>query len=291
MRHVEKAKNNINEVIIPNFLNTREINSHWDKLVSKTEKPPESVKTELKKEIIKELNKYYHGKCAYCENRLDLEVEHYRPKAHYYWLYYEWTNLLPACHDCNTFGSKGNQFTVTGIKETLPPLIVGTSRLNKSLCKHDRVPLKNEKPYLLHPEYDNPTDFLKFEINSTKKGIDIAGKDDVGRGEETRRICNLNRIPLILNRQEDVVDNFRNQLRNTLKKAKGIDLQEDKTIELLKIDFEQFEEDSKNEKLKYTLLRKYIIETVENFKLIIAPFFEENQKKLIVLAFEKYKTS
>ncbi|MBC8083261.1 MAG: hypothetical protein H7Z21_08620 [Hymenobacter sp.] len=59
-----------------------------------------------------------HGKCAYCETRFvhssPGDVEHYRPKAGYrqsaagpvlgpgyYWLAYEWRNLLFACEDCN----------------------------------------------------------------------------------------------------------------------------------------------------------------------------------------------
>ena len=59
-----------------------------------------------------------HGKCAYCETLFlhssPGDVEHYRPKAGYrqaatspvegpgyYWLAYEWSNLLFACEDCN----------------------------------------------------------------------------------------------------------------------------------------------------------------------------------------------
>lgn len=58
------------------------------------------------------------GKCAYCETRFGHsspgDVEHYRPKAGYrqsaaapvqgpgyYWLAYEWSNLLYTCEDCN----------------------------------------------------------------------------------------------------------------------------------------------------------------------------------------------
>jgi uncharacterized protein (TIGR02646 family) len=59
-----------------------------------------------------------HGKCAYCETLFlhssPGDVEHYRPKAGfrqaatspvegpgYYWLAYDWANLLFACEDCN----------------------------------------------------------------------------------------------------------------------------------------------------------------------------------------------
>ena len=60
------------------------------------------------------LEKLFEQKCAYCETKIgvnaDWDVEHYRPKgrvtentAHpgYYWLAYDWDNLLPSCAFCN----------------------------------------------------------------------------------------------------------------------------------------------------------------------------------------------
>src|SRR5690606_33652023 len=48
------------------------------------------------------LKSIYHNKCAFCEQRVEMtHVEHYRPKAIYYWLAYSWDNLLIACHHCN----------------------------------------------------------------------------------------------------------------------------------------------------------------------------------------------
>jgi hypothetical protein len=70
----------------------------------------------------------FHGKCAYCESLIAEnqpgDIDHFRPKgrlrthdleevmisgadgkeephAGYYWLAYDWRNLLPACIDCN----------------------------------------------------------------------------------------------------------------------------------------------------------------------------------------------
>ena len=44
-------------------------------------------------------------KCAYCETKYlknsDNWLEHYRPKSQYYWLAYEWSNLIPTCTKCN----------------------------------------------------------------------------------------------------------------------------------------------------------------------------------------------
>ncbi len=58
-------------------------------------------------------------KCCYCERKYDeprhLAVEHFRPKTAvrqsnkhkeqypgYYWLAYDWDNLLLSCHECNS---------------------------------------------------------------------------------------------------------------------------------------------------------------------------------------------
>jgi uncharacterized protein (TIGR02646 family) len=79
------------------------------------------------------------GKCAYCEVQFVLDqtgdVEHFRPKAGvvdehdqrvdhpgYYWLAYEWSNLLPSCSKCNRLTKtkdgrrvgKGERFPVMG---------------------------------------------------------------------------------------------------------------------------------------------------------------------------------
>ncbi|TAX26551.1 endonuclease [Rhizobium leguminosarum] len=68
------------------------------------------------------LQELFHGKCAYCESRYDInapvDIEHFRPKGGvegtkhpgYWWLAAEWTNLLPSCIDCNR---RRNQFTPT----------------------------------------------------------------------------------------------------------------------------------------------------------------------------------
>jgi uncharacterized protein (TIGR02646 family) len=52
-----------------------------------------------------------HGKCCYCECKIDeeskyLEVEHYHPKDKYEDEVLAWENLLPACKRCN--GKKRN---------------------------------------------------------------------------------------------------------------------------------------------------------------------------------------
>ncbi len=86
----------------------------------------------------------YHFRCAYCEGPLDSDrykgdAEHFRPKGRvtvrdaaavpriarctlpdgteidhpgYFWLAYDWRNLVPACADCNSGFGKVDQFPV-----------------------------------------------------------------------------------------------------------------------------------------------------------------------------------
>jgi hypothetical protein len=96
------------------------------------------------------LDHVFHGKCAYCETHLGGarqpgDAEHFRPKGGvnyrqldagsaacipalaedetvtpattiqhpgYFWLAYNWKNLLPACNFCNRAAGKRNQFPI-----------------------------------------------------------------------------------------------------------------------------------------------------------------------------------
>jgi uncharacterized protein (TIGR02646 family) len=53
----------------------------------------------------RELRTLAHGKCVYCESRLErdthIEIEHHTPKTANPELAFEWRNLFPACRLCN----------------------------------------------------------------------------------------------------------------------------------------------------------------------------------------------
>lgn len=101
-----------------------------------------------------------HEKCAYCETSLvgDFSpVEHYRPKTQYkeddgsvhlgyYWLAYDWTNLLCSCDKCNSAARKGNLF----------PLRDPSKRdiQNKDISQ--------EEPLIINPAEVDPKDHINF---------------------------------------------------------------------------------------------------------------------------------
>jgi len=170
-------------------------------------------------EVRELLKKVYHHKCAYCEiKEYKPEVEHYRPKRSvakvrnhpgYYWLCYEWTNLLPSCRYCNTEGGKGNFFPVKGRRVEAPDFLAN-GKLNHENCKAGNPPLIDEQPCLLHPEIDKPEVCFKFFRNGS-----ITGIDPEGRGKCTVKICNLKRENLKYRRQK-LLDQYKVSIQDAI---------------------------------------------------------------------------
>ena len=168
--------------------------------------------------IKQELKKLYHNKCAYCERMMgddEFTVEHYRPKKgsySYYWLGYEWSNLLPVCTKCNN--PKGDKFPVAVPSRVMPksgkkgrvkgPQLLADGNLDLEAMKADHPYLVDEKPYLLHPEVDDPQDFLSVQrtgqlIPRSKKEVN---GEKFERAYQTIKLTNLNRNVLIYERRK-----------------------------------------------------------------------------------------
>ncbi|ETT67439.1 hypothetical protein BSK66_13745 [Paenibacillus odorifer] len=133
-------------------------------------------------DVRQKLTELFHRKCAYCESFYAgtglLEIEHFRPKAEvrqdrdvpkqrtgYYWLAWEWKNLLPSCHNCNSVifqyvvGSDNPEVKVLRGKGNLFPLLDN----NKRVINHENSDfLANEIPLLLNPCEDDPKSYLEF---------------------------------------------------------------------------------------------------------------------------------
>lgn len=260
--------------------------------------------------VIDHLNKWYFLKCAYCERIYKLDVEHYRPKGEvrdldnkivnishptvgavphpgYYWLCYEWSNLLPACISCNRDGGKGSKFPTINSYASIPPLI-GNS-LNIIKCQVGDPDLIVEQPFLLHPEYDNVTNMFQFEIDDEKKGIKIVGKDALGRGQATVIICQMNRPEIRLDRLDTVVYPIKKTLLAMLKQLshgrKTIQQIRDEVNTLL----QKLYDDSKDPKLNHTYLRGYIVESEKNFSEIVIPFMPNSLRGVLLKAYQNYR--
>lgn len=172
---------------------------------SKVYKGTKRINGEDRHLVREELISMYHGKCAYCESKeLKPEVEHYRPKKRvsgdrnhpgYFWLCYEWTNLLPSCRYCITEGGKVNKFPVAGNRVANPPL--RGSRLIFDRCLIDSVELAVEEASLLNPDTDQPEKHLCFN-----KSGKIFKRGRSQKGAQTIDVCNLNRDNLKYHRKK-----------------------------------------------------------------------------------------
>ncbi|MBK7443102.1 MAG: hypothetical protein IPI65_16790 [Bacteroidetes bacterium] len=121
-----------------------------------------------------------HDKCCFCESKFSDnsfgDVEHYRPKGAYkkvganannypgyYWLAYNWNNLMYSCEKCNRKHKK-NDF----------PLYDETTR--KPFHNHAND-LSHEDTLLINPNTEDPSNFFTFKeevpvpVNSSLKGL------------------------------------------------------------------------------------------------------------------------
>ena len=173
------------------------------------------------KDVKTALETLFHGKCAYCESYYrgtqPVDVEHWRPKGStvpeeggeprkpaYYWLAATWENLLPSCIDCNR---KRKQHDVVedkvisvGKKDEFP-LHDPAKRVTAPPRADD--PPAEEIPLLLDPCVDDPAAFL--ELDPDGRGV-LRPRQPSGlaleRARQSIRVYGLNRVGLVMNRQE-----------------------------------------------------------------------------------------
>jgi hypothetical protein len=220
-------------------------------------------------DVKQELSKIYNNKCAFCETDTTagsvLQVEHYRPKAKvteepahkgYYWLAYEWTNLLYACASCNR--AKANFFPlhINGIRVFQPVLNAGI--LDKASCKFDSSILLNEKPLLLNPEAKDfkPEKHIILGPNGNIVSVSPQGKTTIEK-------CKLHRPSLIIARKGIVDKHLQNFFKAFEKKRNGI-ISQDNLIGRIQVEIEQML-DRIIENQPYTLLAKTMLKYFHKF--------------------------
>jgi len=130
----------------------------------------------------------YKHKCCFCERNeaggVELQIEHYRPvrtpkecnsEKHlgYYWLGYEWNNLLLSCSTCNKH--KNNSFPLE-------------NENNRAYTPTDL--LSKENPLIFNPETDNVFEHFSFEQDGTLKS-------NTQKGKKTIEILKLNDTALL----------------------------------------------------------------------------------------------
>lgn len=163
------------------------------------------------------LDLIYNNKCAYCECEIGAvstpHIDHHRPinsyaeignpQHHngYYWLGYEWSNLVLSCPSCN--GTKSSKFPLLlpqAREITAPPLQAG--RPDYELLNIFGGFFIGEEPLLINPEWIDPDGHLTVNYFGMLEAI-----DNSIYGKTTIDVCDLNRIPLCEERQA-ILDKF-----------------------------------------------------------------------------------
>lgn len=181
-------------------------------------------KDDRMKQVYKSADGPFHGKCAYCESNVLVDqpgdIEHYRPKGRvvdrsgkpirmnapdngasiphpgYYWLAYEWRNLLLACVDCNRPSSYKTEGRGIGKRDCFPVVAFRAIHPGEE---------EQEEPMLINPMHEDPEDHLEVDelgivIPKTARGsacIDIFGLNVRTALVDARRECIANTIDQI----------------------------------------------------------------------------------------------
>lgn len=185
----------------------------------------------------------FHGKCAYCESTLELDrylgdTEHFRPKGRvtiendsekrekviiklndefelvhpgYFWLAYDWRNLLPVCSGCNS-GAKADQFPADAECLLMVPLSPAevSALYSKPLCSNCSPELyylspadldQRERPLLLNPLNPptgrDPREHLRFSLAGR-----VVAVDSSEIGKHSIKVLKLKREVLRKRRQK-----------------------------------------------------------------------------------------
>jgi uncharacterized protein (TIGR02646 family) len=146
-----------------------------------------------RKEFFKSKEAPFYGKCVYCESSLSQQrgdIEHFRPKADvtdeldrpinhpgYYWLAYDWRNLIPSCTTCNQSTKVGDR--TIGKKNRFP--VIGQHAQSSAEIEQEKSLLinpasgKDEDDPALHLEFDPATGYMFALSDRGQMYIDVFG--------------------------------------------------------------------------------------------------------------------
>lgn len=177
------------------------------------------------KEKLKEIQ---NNKCCFCESyitHIDYgDVEHFRPKAGwvqgneeinkpgYFFLAYDWNNLMLSCAICNQ-RNKRNFF----------PLVNPEYRININ----ENYNFNDEQPLFINPYKDNPEDHIEF-VDSLPRP-----KNESIRGMRTIELLDLDRNDLneIRNDYISILNSLKRELN---KESNSVEIKEFAKMQLKK---------------------------------------------------------
>jgi hypothetical protein len=178
----------------------------------------------------------------------------------YYWLSYEWTNLLPSCHECNSVEAKGDKFPIKGVRKNTHPFSGNPPVIDSTQNVYDSNYLITEDPYYIHPEYCGNF-WIHFDFD--RDGI-IIGISDNG----VRTIADLKLDDEDRNGwRREIYEAYFNRLLRLIRRYKRLHnpISEAFFDEELDDIISEIVFDSENDDLPYTLFRKSLVRKIEYF--------------------------
>ncbi|CAN5388970.1 hypothetical protein BH11BAC3_BH11BAC3_02360 [soil metagenome] len=238
------------------------------------------------------LKTLYKNKCAYCEKLSHApKIDHHRPKGAvvgagnlnngYYWLCYEWTNLLPCCTDCNSIEAKGSKYPLKGNRNNSHPITGNPVTIFFAEFLYDSRFNIGEQPLLLHPEYSTPENDFAFDKQGRIVGITQEGRQTITALKLDNPDLNGWRRKIYkdhLAELERIVRKYHRNI-NPITEDQFEDFISDWLLELVLV--------ANDDTLEYTLFRKFILENINFFflaELNIA--FQPITKAKIDIAFD-----
>ncbi|REA63749.1 hypothetical protein DSL64_04790 [Dyadobacter luteus] len=235
---------------------------------------------------LQELELLYQSKCAYCETDTaagaPMQVEHYRPKAKvtedsshlgYYWLAYEWSNLILSCSKCNN--KKRNRFPILNTRLTEPQLDIDGLPTDEYRLANSLI-LNSEGTFLLHPEIDIVEDHFLYNEKA-----EIVGRTP--QALETIKICGLNRKELVFKRLS-ILNEFRDDIKTILTDVLEQKVTTEQCRYAIKLVFQKLAGLQSPVK-QYSRFGYFLF---YKFDLFIANSLEPKQKNAVKLLFEQF---
>ena len=229
---------------IPKSLSDKRTSDRRKEVIESTKYPSEDKKYNDRyktKDIKTALKGLYHGKCAFCEQKIEAaHIEHFRPKSIYYWLAYSWDNLLYICPTCNT--KKSDSFEVS-IRASYQA--EDLEKIHGLASEYHAI----EQNKMIHPELENVESQIYFTLNGKISSFN-------SRVQYTIDTCQLRRDFLNAERK-NLIDELEKKIVSRLMEHHSEDAHAAAKIFGL---IEDFISDAKREDLPYTLFRRYCVD-------------------------------
>jgi len=238
------------------------------------------------------LRTHFGIKCIYCESSpiatSTFRIDHFRPKkgirgtAHtgYYWLAYEWTNLLQSCQLCN--GKKSNYFP---LEDPLTRVYHDTPHATEKIFRNPtKSPLADERRSLLHPELDEVEKHFYFNADGTISSYTVEGAVSIS-------CYDLQRDDLVFSRKK-IKDEILEDIKEALKRYEG-NLTTESPIVAKKLLFDFLEDKfrklliSFKSNRPFSLFSFYMFDCFEEF--FVAEVKIPEHKDLLLEAYNSYK--